>query len=60
MLSQLPSQQRLAVKLFYIDGYSYKEIATKTGLSENEVKTHLQNGIGRLKRQLAKRRAAEK
>ena len=60
LLSQLPSHQRLAVKLFYIGGYSYKEIAAKTGLSENEVKTHLQNGIGRLKRQLAKRRAAEK
>ena len=49
-LNQLPPAQRVVVKLFYIDGYTYKEIAEKTGFSAAEVKARLQNGIGRLKR----------
>jgi len=44
VLNLLPLHQRALVKLFFIDGYTYEEIAKKTGFNEHEVKTHLQNG----------------
>ncbi len=51
-LNQLPPRQRVVVKLFYIDGYSYKEIAQAAGFSVAEVKNCLQGGIRSLKRLL--------
>lgn len=43
-LKELSVPQRTCLKLFYMEGYSYREIAKLTGRSEKEVKTHLQNG----------------
>ncbi len=49
MLSQLSPPQQLSIKLFFIEGYSYKEVAGLTGFSEEQVKTHIQNGKRRLR-----------
>lgn len=50
VLKQLPGPQRICLKLFYIQGYSYKEVSRITGYSEGAVKSHIQNG----RRQFAK------
>jgi len=44
ILLALSVEQRVCLELFYSDGYSYKEIADRTGYAENEVKSYLQNG----------------
>jgi RNA polymerase sigma factor (sigma-70 family) len=44
ILKQLPAPQRICLKLFYIQGYSYKEVSQITGYSEGAVKSHIQNG----------------
>ncbi|HMD71817.1 MAG TPA: RNA polymerase sigma factor [Bryobacteraceae bacterium] len=44
VLRRLPPEQRVALKLFYADGYNYKEIARFLGCPEKRVKSHLQNG----------------
>jgi RNA polymerase sigma factor (sigma-70 family) len=44
ILSRLPDQQRRCLKLFYIEGFSAKEVARETGFKENQVKSYLQNG----------------
>ncbi len=49
ILGQLSAHQRIVLKLFYLNGYSYKEIASLTGLSEPDVKTHMQNGRRRFR-----------
>jgi RNA polymerase sigma factor (sigma-70 family) len=43
----LPPDQRLCLEM-KIQGYSYEETATRTGLSIEAVKSHLQNGRRRL------------
>lgn len=48
-LHDLKPDQKKCVMLFYIDELSYKEVAEKTGLSLNEVKSHIQNGKRNLK-----------
>ena len=44
VLSQLDARQRIALKLHYVNGYSYEEIARLTGWTRDSVKTHIQNG----------------
>jgi RNA polymerase sigma-70 factor (ECF subfamily) len=44
VLSQLPDPQRQCLKLFYIEGYSAKEVAAATGFTDKQVKSYLQNG----------------
>jgi RNA polymerase sigma-70 factor, ECF subfamily len=48
-INGLPDRQRVAVKLFYFEGFSYEQIANKTGESEGAVKSHLQNAIRKLR-----------
>lgn len=48
-LHDLKPDQKKCVMLFYIDELSYKEVADRTGLSLNEVKSHIQNGKRNLK-----------
>lgn len=43
-ISQLGDQQRRCIELFYLEERSYKEVATVTGFSLTEVKSHIQNG----------------
>jgi len=42
-MAKLPEEQRRCLEL-KIEGHSYEEIATKTGLSVDAVRSHLQNG----------------
>jgi RNA polymerase sigma factor (sigma-70 family) len=44
VLNKLSDQQRRCLKLFYIEGYSAKEVARETGFTVRQVKSYLQNG----------------
>ena len=44
VLNQLRAPQRIALKLRYVNGLSYEEIAGLNGWTLDEVKTHVQNG----------------
>lgn len=48
LVNQLPDQQRIAVKLFFIDGYSYQQIAGLMQCEVKQVKSYLQNGKKKL------------
>lgn len=43
-IESLHEGQRICIKLFYLDGLSYKELEEKTGYTPMEVKSFLQNG----------------
>jgi len=44
ILGKLPERQRQCLKLFYIEGFSAKEVAEATGFDDKQVKSYLQNG----------------
>jgi RNA polymerase sigma-70 factor, ECF subfamily len=48
LVNQLPDEQRIAVKLFFIDGYSYQQIASLMECDVKAVKSYLQNAKRRL------------
>lgn len=48
-LPRLKESQRRCLELFYLKELSYKDIASHTGFSENEVKSYIQNGKRNLK-----------
>ncbi len=52
-LATLPDDQRATVILFDIEGFSYEEIATITGVSLGTVKSRLSRGRARLRALLA-------
>jgi RNA polymerase sigma-70 factor (ECF subfamily) len=49
LLAALPTQQRAATALFYVDGLSIAEIAAALDLAEGSVKSHLHDARQRLK-----------
>ena len=51
-LGTLPPKERSAITLFYLNGYSIKEIATITETSEDAVKKQLSRGRDKLKEKL--------
>ncbi|MBQ6964207.1 MAG: RNA polymerase sigma factor [Bacteroidaceae bacterium] len=51
-LRTLPPKERSAITLFYLSGYSVKEIATITETSEDAVKQQLSRGRNKLKERL--------
>lgn len=51
-LRTLPPKERSAITLFYLTGYSIKEIATITDTSEDAVKKQLSRGRDQLKEKL--------
>ncbi len=53
-LDMLKPEQRLCLDLFFQQDKSYKEIMRETGLSLNEIKTHLQNGKLNLKKMMSR------
>jgi RNA polymerase sigma factor (sigma-70 family) len=53
---KLPAPQKTCVDLFYTEEQCYKDIATQTGYSINEVKSYIQNGKRNLKICLEKHR----
>lgn len=48
-LSTLPPKERSAVTLYYLTGYSVKEIATISNSTEDAVKKQLSRGRDKLK-----------
>ncbi len=48
-LDTLPADQREAIRLFYLDGKCYNEIAQQTGQDWNQVRSFIQNGRRNLK-----------
>ena len=48
-IEQLSQQQKTCIKLFYIEGRSYQEIAKLTKSSLSQVKSNIQNGRRNLK-----------
>lgn len=48
-LGELPEDQRFAVILFDVEGYSYEEIAEISGVAVGTVKSRLHRGRGRLR-----------
>jgi RNA polymerase sigma factor (sigma-70 family) len=48
-LEELSEDQKVCVDLFYLKNKSYQEIMDHTGYSNNEVKSHIQNGKRNLK-----------
>ena len=51
-LRTLPPKERSSITLFYLSGYSVKEIATITETSEDAVKKQLSRGRNQLKERL--------
>ena len=51
-LRTLPPKERSAITLFYLNGYSIKDIAKITDASESAVKTQLSRGRDKLKAKL--------
>ena len=51
-LRTLPPKERSSITLFYLNGYSIKEIATITDTSEDAVKKQLSRGRDKLKERL--------
>ena len=51
-LATLPPKERAAIVLFYLDGYSIKEISHITDTSEDTVKKQLSRGRDKLKTRL--------
>ena len=49
LLAALPTQQRAATALFYVDGLSIAEIAVALDIAQGSVKSHLHDARGRLK-----------
>lgn len=52
-ITALPAKWKSVLLLHYVEGYSIKETAKITGLTENAVKKRLQRGRDALKKQLA-------
>lgn len=48
-LAQLPDKERTSTLLYYMQGYSVKEIAEIEGITQDAVKQHLSRGRARLR-----------
>ena len=49
-LTQIPGKERTSVLLFYMEGYSIKEISGIVGASQDAVKQHLSRGRSHLRK----------
>ena len=54
-MEHLPQEQRICIKLFYLEQKSYKEVVELTGFDLNKVKSYIQNGKRNLKICIEKR-----
>lgn len=59
-INELKPQQKECIHLFYLEQKSYNEISALTGLNNNEVKSHIQNGKRNLKLILEKLKINDK
>ncbi|MGI9542602.1 MAG: RNA polymerase sigma factor [Cyclobacteriaceae bacterium] len=53
-LINLPEEQQICIKLFYLEEKSYKTVAEETGYDLKKVKSYIQNGKRNLRIQLEK------
>ncbi len=53
-IDQLKDDQKRCIVMFYLEHLSYKDIQVQTGMSYEEVKSHLQNGRRNLRNALTK------
>ncbi len=53
-ISELEPSQQTCIRLFYLEGKSYQQVAHITGYSLKQVKSYLQNGKRNLKLKLSK------
>jgi RNA polymerase sigma-70 factor (ECF subfamily) len=51
-VNKLPEKQRAVLKMCFVEGKMYKEIAVDLGISVNTVKTHLKRAIQSLRSEL--------
>jgi RNA polymerase sigma factor (sigma-70 family) len=51
-ISELNSEQKQCIELFYLDEKSYREVEQITGYTYNEVKSYIQNGKRKLKQMM--------
>ena len=58
-LPLLQNEQRTCLMLFYMEGYSYEEVAAYTDLTVGGVKSHIQNGKNALRKSMERRRQKE-
>ena len=49
LIPTLKNNQRICLKMFYLEGKSYADISTELNFSLKEVKSHIQNGKRNLK-----------
>jgi RNA polymerase sigma factor (sigma-70 family) len=56
-MSQLVTDQRKLIELFYLEGKCYNEIAEVTGMEWNKVRSYIQNGRRNLKLCIEKQQA---
>lgn len=54
-ITQLNTQQKVCIELFYIEQKTYHQVSEATGYTLNEVKSHIQNGKRNLKNILAQK-----
>lgn len=50
LIPRLPEQQRIVLTLRYVDGFSPKEIASTTGISENVVSVRIHRAVKELRK----------
>jgi RNA polymerase sigma-70 factor (ECF subfamily) len=48
----LPAEQRVAVRLAYFEGHTFRSVATALGIPEGTAKSRLRRGLAALRRQL--------
>ncbi|HEX5002966.1 MAG TPA: sigma-70 family RNA polymerase sigma factor [Bacteroidia bacterium] len=48
-ISRLNEEQKICIELFYLKRYSYQDVSEISGMTLNEVKSHIQNGKRNLK-----------
>lgn len=55
-ISQLNSEQKICIELFYLQHKSYQEVVDETGFDMKQVKSYIQNGKRNLKIHLMKKK----
>jgi len=59
VLSQLPTDQQMVIRLSVFDGLSHSKIAEHTGLKLGTVKTHIRRGLTKIRESLFKENGAQ-
>lgn len=54
LLAQLPAEQRVAVEMFVISGYTHVEVAERLEIPVGTIKTRIYTGLRRLRDDLAR------